>query len=121
MDAQSALASMFWARSALTSGAEARTPIGGDAALKAPLLHQNLFTARLEAAPFQKARLRLPAGRRALSRQFMRRGLAESLGGGRQERGAIRGRIQEDDYVATLGAGDDVSFKAVLRTNSAFA
>jgi hypothetical protein len=51
----------------------------------------------------------------------MRRGLAESLGGGLQERVPVLRRIQENDHVASLGAGDDVAFKAVLRANSAFA
>jgi len=47
--------------------------------------------------------------------------LAEGLGGGLQERGTIRRRIQHDDDVASLGAGDDVAFEAVFGANAALA
>src|SRR5690349_8565110 len=49
-----------------------------------------------------------------LTKPFLGQSLTKGQGGGFQERGSILGRIQQDDHVASLGAGDDVSFKAVL-------
>jgi hypothetical protein len=43
------------------------------------------------------------------------------LGSGLQERGAIRDRIQQDDDIASLGAGDDIAFEAVLGVDAALA
>ena len=87
---------------------------------KAPLFHQSVLTAPLGSALSKST----PETTRWTTRPLktiMRRGLAESFGGGLQERGAIRDRIQQDYDIAALGTGDDVAFEAVFRANSALA